>query len=134
MVRPKKTADVPEREKSENRLMHEAVFSFIDLPGVLTYNKGGHIMSSNIKEIKHLLQPDWVVTGNDVDKFLAELDEKKPEMEDEQDHYPPYICYLLTDKNGEERLSILYSKWYNEYDPIYMGGPLLIPLGNSGVN
>ena len=91
-------------------------------------------MSSNIKEIKHLLQPDWVVTGNDVDKFLAELDEKKPEMEDERDYYPPYICYLLTDKNGEERLSILYSKWYNEYDPIYMGGPLLIPLGNSGVN
>ena len=59
---------------------------------------------------------------------------KKPEMEDEQDHYPPYICYLLTDKNGEERLSILYSKWYNEYDPIYMGGPLLIPLGNSGAS
>ena len=94
-------------------------------------------MSININEIKHPLQPDWVVTRDDVDKFLAELDERKSGMEDRREYCPPYICYVLNDENGEEKLSILFSRWYGEYDPSLPDGspwPVIIPVGNLGIS
>ena len=94
-------------------------------------------MSIKINEIKHPLQPDWVVTRDDVDKFLAELDERKSGMEDKWDYFPPYICYILNDENGKEKLSILFSSWYGEYDPSLPDGspwPVIVPVGNLGIS
>lgn len=73
---------------------------------------------SEIKTIKHPMQPDWVKNDNDVKKYLRELDSQKSLLIDERDLYPPYICHYTINSEGEKRLSILYSEWYGEYDPL----------------
>ena len=94
-------------------------------------------LSTVIIDIKHPLQPEWVITTDDVHKFLKELDEKKPQMEDERDNYPPYMCSIAVDENGKERLTINYSRWYGDYDPFPINGkPRLVthPMGESGIS
>ena len=76
-------------------------------------------LSTVIIDIKHPLQPEWVLTTDDVHKFLKELDEKKPQMEDERDNYPPYMCSIAVDENGkkifsEDQLSDLKFKYFYE--------------------
>ena len=73
---------------------------------------------SVLKNIKHPMQPDWVENDKDVQKYLNQLDSQKSPLIDERDLYPPYICHYTLNSSGEKRLSILYSKWYGEYDPM----------------
>ena len=89
-------------------------------------------MSKIIKDVKHPLQPDWVITDTDVNVFLAFLDTLKPDMEDERMVYPPYICYLFVNGEGEENLRVLYSKWYGEYEPEPEDGEPNVFFRNNG--
>ena len=71
-------------------------------------------------EMSHPWQPEWVVTSEDVDTYLKELDAKKPADIQSRDWYPPYLVYLTIEENGMEIVHFLMSKWYGMYDPVCM--------------
>ena len=92
-------------------------------------------LSRVIANIKHPMQPDWVIYDLDVNKFLKLLDEEKNESTDERQHYPPYMCFIAVNKEGEENLAINYSKWYGKYDPNFDPPHLVtMPMGESGIS
>ena len=70
-------------------------------------------------EMAHPWQPEWVVTSEDVDTYLKELDDTKPADMLSRDWYPPYLVYLTIEENGEEIVHYLMSKWCGEYDPTW---------------
>ena len=69
-------------------------------------------------EMSHPWQPEWVVTSEDVDTYLKELDDTKPAHVLARHWYPPYLVYLNIEANGEEEVYFLMSKWCNGYDPV----------------
>ena len=70
-------------------------------------------------EMSHPWQPEWIVTSEDVDKYLKELDDTKPAHVLDRHWYPPYLVYLTIEENGEEIVHYLLSKWCGEYDPMW---------------
>ncbi len=70
-------------------------------------------------KMAHPWQPEWVVTSEDVDKYLKELDDTKPAHVLDRHWYPPYLVYLTIEENGEEIVHYLMSKWCGEYDPMW---------------
>ena len=53
-------------------------------------------------KMAHPWQPEWVVTSEDVDTYLKELDDTKPSHVLARHWYPPYLVYLTIEGNGEE--------------------------------
>ena len=70
-------------------------------------------------EMSHPWQPEWVITSEDVDTYLKELDDTKPAHVLDRHWYPPYLVYLTIEENGEEIVHYLLSKWCGEYDPMW---------------
>ena len=70
-------------------------------------------------KMAHPWQPEWVVTSEDVDTYLKELDDTKPVDMLSRDWYPQYLVYLIIEENGEEIVHYLMSKWCGEYDPTW---------------
>ena len=71
-------------------------------------------------KMAHPWQPEWVVTSEDVDTYLKELDDTKPADMLSKDWYPPYLVYVTSEENGEEMVHFLMSNWYGMYDPVCM--------------
>ena len=70
-------------------------------------------------ELAHPWQPEWVVTSEDVDKYIEYLDTERPDDVPARDWFPPYFVYETKNKNGKKGVSMLPSKWYNDYDPMW---------------
>jgi hypothetical protein len=70
-------------------------------------------------ELAHPWQPEWVVTSEDVDKYIEYLDTERPDAVPARDWFPPYFVYETIKKNGKKGVSMLPSKWYNDYDPMW---------------
>ena len=73
-------------------------------------------------KMAHPWQPEWVVTSEDVDTYLKELDATRPALDviQRRDWYPPYLVYVTSEENGEEMVHFLMSNWYGMYDPVCM--------------
>jgi len=82
-----------------------------------------------IYRVKHPLQPKWVRYTSEVLKFLHELDVKRIEMEYPENHYPPYIAYYNERGIGGNSIEILYSKWYNNFQNIYISEEPIVSMG-----
>ena len=87
--------------------------------------KKEHTMKGQIVDmlgIVHPWQPDWVITSEDVDTYLKELDATRPALDviQRRDWYPPYLVYVTSEENGEEMVHFLMSNWYGMYDPVCM--------------
>jgi hypothetical protein len=87
--------------------------------------KREHTMKGQIVDmlgIVHPWQPDWVITSEDVDTYLKELDATRPALAviQRRDWYPPYLVYVTSEENGEEMVHFLMSNWYGMYDPVCM--------------
>ena len=70
-------------------------------------------------ELAHPWQPEWVVTSEEVDKYIEYLDTERPDDVQARDWFPPYFVYETKNKNGKKGVSMLPSKWYNNYDPMW---------------
>ena len=70
-------------------------------------------------EMFHPWQPEWVVTSEDVDTYLKELDDTKPAHVLDRHWYPPYLVYLTIEENRTEIVHYLMSDWYGEYGPTW---------------
>ena len=70
-------------------------------------------------KMAHPWQPEWVVTSEDVDTYLKELDDTKPAHVLDRHWYPPYLVYLTIEENRTEIVHYLMSDWYGEYGPTW---------------
>ena len=70
-------------------------------------------------EMAHPWQPEWVVTSEEVDKYIEYLDTERPDDVQARDWFPPYFVYETIKKNGKKGVFFLPSKWYDEYDPMW---------------